>query len=333
MIIKSYEFNKINFSKINYYLLYGKNDGLKKEIINYFTIKNIENSYYEEREILENQSRFLESLGSGSLFEDKKTIIIKRSSEKLFKIIEELISKNFENLKVIIDSDNLEKKSKLRSLFEKSKECICIPIYPDNEQSLLKLTHFFIKERKISISNSDINLIINKCRGDRGILLNELNKIELFSLGGKRISSENIAKITNLIENYSVSELIDNCLAKNKKKIIQILNENNFNKEDTVMIIRTFLNKSKKLLKLCKDFELNKNIDITISTAKPPIFWKDKDITKKQIQEWDPQQINRLIYDLNEVELQIKKNLEGSINLVSNFILEKTISKTNSKSL
>ena len=155
----------------------------------------------------------------------------------------------------------------------------------------------------------------------------------MFNLGGKKITSEKIAKITNLIENYSVSELVDNCLAKNEAKIIKILNENNFNKEDTVIIIRTFLNKSKKLLKLCKDFELSKNIELTISSARPPIFWKDKDITKKQIQKWTPQEINRLIYDLNKVELQIKTNLESSINIVSNFIIEKTNSKTSNKTL
>ena len=135
MIIKSYEFNKINFTKFNFYLLYGKNDGLKKEIINYFTSKKYKNSYYDEKEVLENSIRFIESLSSGSLFEENKTIIIKRSSEKIFKLIEDLINKNYKDLKIIIDTDNLEKKSKLRSYFEKSKECVCIPIYPDNEQT------------------------------------------------------------------------------------------------------------------------------------------------------------------------------------------------------
>ena len=109
MIIKSYEFNKINFTKFNFYLLYGKNDGLKKEIINYFTSKKYKNSYYDEKEVLENSIRFIESLSSGSLFEENKTIIIKRSSEKIFKLIEDLINKNYKDLKIIIDTDNLEK--------------------------------------------------------------------------------------------------------------------------------------------------------------------------------------------------------------------------------
>ena len=97
---------------------------------------------------------------------------------------------------------------------------------------------------------------------------------------------EKLTKIVNLQEDHDVSELIDNCLAKNKKKIIIILNENNFSSEDCILIIRVFLNKSKKLLKLLYEYEYNNNIDLTMSTAKPPIFWKDKEITKQQIYKW-----------------------------------------------
>ena len=110
-------------------------------------------------------------------------------------------------------------------------------------------------------------------------------------------------KITNLIENHSLSELVDNCLAKNNKKIINILNENNFNNEDCILITRSLLNKSKKVLQLVKEFENNKNIELTISSAKPPIFWKDKEITKQQIKQWKPESIKDLIYKLADIEL------------------------------
>ena len=170
---------------------------------------------------------------------------------------------------------------------------------------------------------------MNKCNGDRKNLKNELEKIEFFSKGGKKITEENIAKLTNLAENFSISELIDNCLAKNKKKIINILNENNFSNEDCILITRTFLNKSKKILRLSSVFENNNNIDLTISSARPPIFWKDKEITKLQIQKWTPKNMEKLIYKLNEVELLIKKNFNNSINLITDFILEQTSSNTN----
>ena len=329
MIIKSFEINKINFDQNKLVLFYGKNEGFKNEATNNLIKDKDEISKYEEKEILENINDFIESILSKSLFESEKIIIIKRATDKILKIIDEIDSKNIEDIKIILNADNLEKKSKLRSLFEKNKKYICVPFYPDTEQTLSKLTFNFLKKKNISISQSNINLIVNKCNGDRETLLNELNKIEYFSKNGKKITSENIAKLTNLIENHSISELIDNCLAKNKKKIVNILNENNFNNEDCILITRTFLNKAKKILKLSSEFQNNKNIDLTISSAKPPIFWKDKEITKQQIYKWTPENIKQLIYKLSEIELLIKKNINNSINLITDFILNQASSNTN----
>jgi len=329
MIIKSFEINKINFDQNKLVLLYGKNEGFKNEAINNLIKDKDEITKYEEKEILENINDFIESILSKSLFESEKIIIIKRVTDKILKIIDEIKSKNIEDIKIILNADNLEKKSKLRSLFEKDQKYICVPFYPDTEQTLSKLTFNFLKKKNISISQSNINLIVNKCNGDRETLLNELNKIEYFSKNGKKITSENIAKLTNLIENHSISELIDNCLAKNKKKIVNILNENNFNNEDCILITRTFLNKAKKILKLSSEFQNNKNIDLTISSAKPPIFWKDKEITKQQIYKWTPENIKQLIYKLSEIELLVKKNINNSINLITDFILNQASSNTN----
>ena len=243
-------------------------------------------------------------------------------------IIEDLHAKKINDI-IIVNSDNLDRKSKLRSFFEKDKNLICVPFYPDNDQTLSKLSYNFLRDKKISISPANINLIITKCNGDREALINQLKKIELFGKNGKKIDSENISKLINLNENHSISELIDNCLAKNKKKIISILNENNFNNEDCIMITRTFIIKAKKLLTLSKTFETNKNIDLTISSAKPPIFWKEKEITKQQIYKWKPKNIKKLIYTLGETELQIKKNINNSINLITDFILFQSSSTTN----
>ena len=329
MIIKSFEINKINFDQNKLVLFYGKNEGFKNEATNNLIKDKDEITKYEEKEVLENINDFIESILSKSLFESEKIIIIKRVTDKILKIIDEIDSKNIEDIKIILNADNLEKKSKLRSLFEKDKKYICVPFYPDTDQTLSKLTFNFLKKKNISISQSNINLIVNKCNGDRETLLNELNKIEYFSKNGKKITAENIAKLTNLIENHGISELIDNCLAKNKKKIVNILNENNFNNDDCILITRTFLNKAKKILKLSSEFQNNKNIDLTISSAKPPIFWKDKEITKQQIYKWTPENIKQLIYKLSEIELLIKKNINNSINLITDFILYQASSNTN----
>ena len=330
MIIKSYEIKKINLEHNQFLLFYGKNEGLKNEALNFLVKDKKDISNYEEKEILDNENVFIENILSKSLFEEEKSIVIKRATDKILKIIEILLSKNLDDTTIILNSDNLEKKSKLRSLFEKDKKLICVPFYPDNDQTLSKLTYNFLRDKKISLSPSNINLIANKCSGDREKLFNELQKIEHFSKNGKKIDSENISKLINLSENHSISELVDNCLAKNKKKIINILNENNFSNEDCIMIARSFLIKAKNLLILSKTFETNKNIDLTISSAKPPIFWKEKEITKQQIYKWKPKNIKKLIYELSETELRIKKNINNSINLITDFILSQSSSEANS---
>ena len=328
MIKKNYEIEKLN-QNFNYFLFYGKNEGLKNETIIKLNHKKKEILNYDEKEVLENQSFFIEKVLSKSLFDEDKIIVIKRATDKIVKLIDELNTRNIEETIIIIIADNLDKKSKLRLLFEKDNRMVCVPFYPDNEQVLSKLAYNFLQDRKISMSPSNINMIINKCGGERETLINELQKIEYFSKNGKKINTEIISKLINLNENHSISELIDNCLAKNKKKIISILNENNFSNDDCVMITRSFLIKAKKLLALSTTFETNKNIELTISSAKPPIFWKEKEITKQQIYKWESKNIKQLIYALGETELQIKKNINNSINLITDFILLQSSSATN----
>ncbi|MDC3187740.1 DNA polymerase III subunit delta, partial [Candidatus Pelagibacter sp.] len=279
---------------------------------------------YEEKEILNNQNEYLENILNKSLFEPKKTIIIKRVTDKIFNIVKEINYKNLEDTTIILSADNLEKKSKIRTYFEKDKDLICVPFYPDNEQTLSKLAYEFLKEKKIPISASNINTIVKKCNGDRENLFNDLRKIENYCIKGKKINTLIISKLLSLYENYSVLELVDNCLAKNKNKTLNIINENNFSTEDCILITRTFLNKSKRILSLLNNYRDHKNIDLTISSAKPPIFWKDKEIIKQQIFKWSPDKIKLLIYQINELELLVKKNAINPINLITNFILEQS---------
>ncbi len=331
MILKSYEIKKIEINKVKIVLFYGQNHGAKKEAI-FEILKNNKNTSvikYDEKEFLNNSEITFESILSKSLFDDKKILIINRASEKILKSVNYLSEKDLNDILIIIETDNLEKKSKLRSLFEKDKEFICVPFYPDNDQTLTKIAAKFFKEKEISISSLNINLIVSKCNGDRGILINELNKIENYTNNGKRITTESIYKLTNLIENISVIELVDNCLAKNGKKIINILNENNYSNEDSILILRTFINKTKKILKLSNEYQKNGDIELTISTARPPIFWKEKEITKQQIYKSTPESLKNLIYDLNELELLVKKNINNSINLLNDFILKRSSVETN----
>ena len=329
MIIKSYEAYKLDLNKYRFVLFYGKNEGLKNEIKNSLLNNKSISHIYEEKEILDHSNNFLEELNSKSLFEEKKLIIINRATDKLLKILSEIIDKNNDDLSIIIDAENLEKKSKIRSFFEKEKYCVCIPVYPDTQETLVKLTFQYLNKNKISISNSNINMIVNKCNGDRKILLMELEKIQSFAKNGKKVTTENIAKLTNLIENYSISELVDNCLAKNRHKTINIILENSFSSDDCIQITRTFLTKLKKLLKLSTEYQKNKDLDLTISLAKPPIFWKEKEITKQQLLNSNPEKIKKSLFIINDIELLIKKNYENSIKLVTDFVLSELSTKIN----
>ena len=329
MIIKSFEVNKLNLNKTPFVLLYGKNDGLKKEIKKNILKNKIITSNYEEKEIIDNLDNFIEQLNTKSLFEEEKLITINRASDKILKTLSEIIDKNNEDLIIIVDAENLEKKSKLRSFFEKEKNCACIPVYPDTQTTLSKIAFDYLNKRKIPISSSNVNIIINRCNGDRKILLMELEKIEIFAMKGKKVTSENIAKLSNLVENHSISELVDNCLAKNKNRTINILVENNFSNEDCVQITRIFLNKLKKILKLSTEYQKNKDLDLTISLAKPPIFWKEKEITKQQIINSNPEKLKKTLFKINEIELLIKKNYENSINLITDFIMTQLSARVN----
>ncbi len=330
MIIKSYQIEKVqlNNKEINLILFYGKNEGLKKEATKKINVNNEKIIKYDEKEILDNQDIFLDSLLSKSLFDNEKLILINRPTDKILNLIKILLEKKLDNIIIILSADNLDKKSKLRSFFEKNKKLMCVPFYPDNQETLTKLAYNFLREKKILLSTENISLIVNKCNEDRETLFNELEKIEQLSKTIK-ITRDEIKKLVNLNENYSISELVDSFLAKKKNKIIYILNENNFSNEDCVLISRILLDKSKKLLKLSNEYKLNNNIDLTIANARPPIFWKDKEVTKKQIHHWSPEKIKDLIYNVNELELIIKRNINNSINLVTDFILEHSSSKTN----
>jgi len=330
MIVKAFEIKKINLDKTRLFLFYGENEGYKNEIIKKRFEKNYPNQIYryDEKEIIDKKNDFFYSILSKSFFDNKKLIIISRVTDKIRDIIEEIISTNITDVTIILSANILEKKSKLRSFFEKEKNTICIPFYSDTNETMSNLSLNFFKKKKISISQETINLIVERCRGNRENLYNELEKIENYSRNKKRVNYDEILKITNLAENYNVSELTDNCLAKNTKKTSHILNENNFSTDDCILIVRTLLIKAKRILKLQEEINNNSNIEQVVKNFRPPIFWKDKEIVKTQIKNWPLKKIQNVIIKINEVELLIKKNSSNSLNILSDFIIAQA-SKSN----
>ena len=324
MILKSFELNKLKLDNYNFYLFYGDNEGLKEEVIkNLFENRYQDKIYrYEEKEILDNSINFFSTILTKSFFNNEKLIIINRATDKVKTIIEELIEKNPEDIEIILNSKNLEKKSTLRKLFEREKSIVCVPFYEDSNQTLNSIINLFFRNKKIPISQKLINILIERSRGDRKNLNNELEKIENFSLNKKNLNLEEIIKLTNLAENYSASELVDHSLAKNTRKTVSILSENNYSDEDNIIIIRTLLAKLKRLVKIYELVDEKNNVEQAISAYKPTIFWKDKPLVTQQIRSWKKDHLKNLIYKTNEIELLIKKNSSLAKNILSDFIID-----------
>tara|TARA_B100000886_G_scaffold211295_1_gene146317 strand:- start:1077 stop:2057 length:981 start_codon:yes stop_codon:yes gene_type:complete len=323
MIVKSFEIGKKKFDKQNFFLIYGENEGLKKEIIQNFK-KNfkwdVEN--YDETQIILNKELFYEKIFNQSLFEKEKIVIVNRCSEKIYEVIENILEKKILDTKIIFNANILEKKSKLRNLFEKEEKLIIIPTYKDTSISLLEIARKFFYNYKISISQEAINLLVSRCNGDRGYLKTEIDKILIYMHGKNNINLEEIYKLTNLSENFSINELVDTSLSKNFQKTSEIINESNYRLEDGIIILRTYLQRAKRLLNIYEKQDNNTNLDSLINDHKPPIFWKDKPIIKKQLENWSKSKIIDLINYINKTEIYLKKNSSNSLLLVFNLIYE-----------
>ena len=323
MILKNFELNKLDADKFNLLLLHGKNEGFQNDIIENYFLKNFvgEINKYDENNFINLTDVIISELLNKSLFEEKKIIIVSRVTDKLFKYVVELIEKEIGDIKIIFKAGLLEKKSKLRNLFEKNKKLISIPFYEDDSNVLTSLIVEFLNKNKIKLSRESINLIVERSSGDRQNVKMELEKILQYSFSNKKIDYEIVSKLTNLSVNYSVNILVDSYLSKNKKSLFKILNENNYSNEDCILILRSILSKSKKLLNLIEKYNETQNLENVISAAKPPIFWKDKDNVKKQIVSWKIDELKNKIYEINDIETIIKINSKNSLNLLSNFIV------------
>ncbi len=323
MIIKLFEISKLNLSNYSLFLFYGKNEGLQSDILKENFLKKFSGQVlrYEESEFINYIDNILIEIQTKSLFENEKIIIISRVTNKIADYIEKILEVDLNNVKIIFKSSILDKKSKLRGLFERKKNLVVFPFYEDNFRDLSAFVETFLRKENIKLSRESINLIVSRARGDRKNARIELEKILSYSASNKNIDLEAIQKLTNLAENYGVNELADSYLAKNTKSVSTILNENHFSDEDCTLILRTILIKIKRLRLLIEKYDQLKNIDEVINSAKPPIFWKDKENVKIQVSKWNLLDLKKKIYEISEIEMLVKANNKNSLNLLSDFIV------------
>ena len=327
MILKSYEIqrNLSNFVKYNIFLLYGENIGLKKDIRE--SIKtvisqqdtNIELLSLDETSIINNEENFYNSIYSGSLFSNKKIITINNGTDKIFKQINYIIDTCLENVFIIIFSDILGKKSKLRNFFEKNLKTLCIPCYLDNDKDLEIIANTELKKNNITLSRESINLLIEKSNNDRSNLKNEIEKIKSFLLNKKKIEIDEIKSIINFSGEYKSDSLINECLCGNILQYKKILSELYMNTINQIFLLRILSNKILRLHNM-KEIETNYNsLDSLLNACKPPIFWKEKSIVKRQLTIWSLNNLKKAMHEINVIEVLCKKNPQISKAIFFNF--------------
>jgi len=326
MLIKSYEILKKDLNFLNSFLIYGENTGLKQDIVkSVIELKEKKNIKYkqfkfEEEEIIKNQNDFFNLIFSGSLFDKKKVIFVNRTTDRLFNLISEISKKDIKDILIFFEADQLEKKSKIRNLFEKDKNLVCIACYQDNNFDLIKIINDEIKQTKIKLSTESINLLIERASGDRNNLRNEVNKLKSFALNKQMVSYDQVKELTNMVGNYQNDYIVNICLNGDKKKLNKILRENNFSFEDFLILLKIFSKKIHRLLKIKIFNRLEKNLDQIFNQIRPPIFWKEKEDVKKQVRLWNEKKLNLIIKKINEIELNCKKNHELATNITLDFL-------------
>ena len=331
MIIKEFQINKNVIDNYNLYLFYGINEGLKDEVIRskFKSQKDASFKNISEVDVLKNISTFFDEITTKSFFDNRKIILINSVTNKLFDVIKQIVEKKITDITFILDAGLLDKKSKIRNLFETDKNLICIPFYEDKIITLENLVKQFFISNKVKISQEIINLIVNKSSGNRMMLQNELKKIEPYLINRSDIKLDELKTLLNSNEEMNLSDLVNYCLLKNERKTLFLLNENNFYTEDMIIIVRTFLSKVKKLLEIRSNE--NENAESLIANFRPPIFWKEKPIIKEQLSKWSNISLFYLLEKINKTEYLIKANQNNSKNILFNFIIETL--KTNNSSL
>ena len=337
MIIKSYEVqkNKSNLSKYNFFLLYGENFGLKKDIKDIIKIAiNQKNDSLEmlsvyETEIFDNEENFYNSIYSGSLFSNKKIITICEATVKIMKKIDKVYDTCTENVFLVIFSGILEKKSKLRNFFETSKKTICIPCYLDSQKDLEIIAKYELKKNNISLSSEAINLLIEKSNSDRGNLKNEIEKIKAYLLNKKNIELGEIKSLINFSGDYKSDILVNECLCGNIPQYKKIISEFYINTFNQILLLRILSNKVQRLLNIKKQEDKSNNTEDLINTSKPAIFWKEKPMVKKQLSIWNLNDLKKIISEINNTEHLCKKNSQVSKAIFFNFFLKICIKANN----
>ncbi len=307
MIYKSYLVeNNINIIKENLVLFYGENSGLQDDFKKLLKIQNKNSKVliYDQDDILKNKNEIFNELLNFSLFEDRKTYFINQTNDKIIDFVEEL-KNSIQQQTIYFFSDVLDKKSKIRSYFEKEKGCAIVPCYEDNEIGIKKIISERLKGFK-GLSQSNINLIVENTNLDRVKLNNEIQKIKTF-FKDKIIDDSRLEMLLDLKVNDDFTKLRDAALLGDKTKTNKLLSDTIIDPDKNVYYIATFNQRLDKLREL-NNMSDKQNIEAKINSLKPPVFWKDKPCLTLQAKKWSKENLDLAQYKTYELEIRAKSD-------------------------
>ena len=309
MILKSYIVEQDVEILKNYKatLIYGENNGIKNDVKQKIKDNNdgAEILNFFEADILKNNLLY-DNVSNQSLFSEKKIIFIQEASDKVFDQIEESIEKENNDIKIYIFADILEKKSKLRNLFEKDSQLAIFPCYEDNERTLITYINKEMQDFK-GLTGEIINLIIYNSNLDRRVIKNEINKIKNFFLS-RKINKDEILEILNIKNDSGFDEIRDKALVGEKTKVNKLLSETEILNEEAFFYLNILNYRILRLHQILKMNQDDNNFEKTLKDLKPPIFWKDKPIIIQQLKKWNKKKIEEIIIKIGETEILMKKN-------------------------
>ena len=310
MIFKSYlvESNLSLLKDKNIILLYGENNGLKDDIKKSIIEKNKNKEIIRltQDDILKNNSLLDNEIMNLSLFDDKKIILIDNITDKSFSLIEKNVSQN--NCLICLFSGVLERRSKLRNLFEKEKTLGLIPCYEDNEITLQNYIKNYLKNIK-GLNQEIINFIINNSNKSRDKIKNELDKTAVYFME-KEINISELRQLLNLDENDDSQRLRDTAILGDKRLLNDLISKTQINEQDNMIYIRGLLNQFIKLAEILEINKTTKNLTKAIESLKPSIFWKDKPMVLGQANKWEINKIKTTINELTDAEILIKSSTD-----------------------
>ena len=324
MIFKSYileeNIQTINNHKI--FLFYGENEGLKKEFKDKIRAHNKNNeilSFFQE-EIVKNKNILINEILNKSLFQQKKIIFIDNANDKVLEILEESLDK-INDEKIILFSDILDKRSKLRNYLEKNKSCGIAACYQDNEISIKKIISKRLKSYA-GLTNQIVNFIIQNTGLERNKVNNELDKITSY-FKDKKIDINKIDLLLNIRSSDDFNLLKDEALNGNKIKTNRLLADTVFEIENNVFYLNSINQRIKRLNEIENEKKENSNVETIVNNLKPPVFWKDKGKLIEQSKKWNKNKIQKALKQTYTAEIEIKSN--SSIRkdlLIKNLIID-----------